>query len=296
MKIGIVSPARDMVHTGYAFDCMNMAGFTISSRPEIIIGAYCSMGTMIFDQRIKLVRACLADGCDYIMWLDTDMRFPKETLLRLLAHCEANPDVKIVAANYVTRQVPPEPVSFTLTDDGKLWRRVPTLADSTGLEKVTGAPMGVMLCDMKVFKAIDKPDVPMFWFQYSVKNHTVLGEDIYFCINAGRYGFGIYIDHDLSKEVKHCGTFEFGHEHVEDIAASNMRKELDAAQVTDLNMAYSAPTGADNQGRSIPEPPPKVAPVAPLAKDANGKWPEVYQGAEGMHRNEIRRAMTEAAE
>ena len=109
-----------------------------------------------------------------------------------------------MAANYVTRQIPPEPVSFQLTDEGKVWRRTPTLATSSGLEKVSGAPMGCMLTSMEVFKKLDKPDVPMFWFQYSTKNHTVLGEDIYFCINATRYGFGIYIDHDLSKLGPPC--------------------------------------------------------------------------------------------
>ncbi|HEY6028335.1 MAG TPA: hypothetical protein VIV09_15670, partial [Pseudolabrys sp.] len=107
MKIGIVSPARDMVHTGYAFDLANMIGFTCATRPDITIGSYVSLGTMIFDQRIKLVREAMEEGCDYILWLDTDMRFPKDTLIRLLAH-----DRDIVAANYVTRQIPPEPVSF----------------------------------------------------------------------------------------------------------------------------------------------------------------------------------------
>jgi hypothetical protein len=241
---------------------------------------------MIFDQRIRLAKEAVSEGCDWILWLDTDMRFPKDTLLRLIAHAEADPEKHIIAANYVTRQVPPEPVSFILTDDGKMWRRVPTLSDSTGLEKVTGAPMGVMLTSTKVFKAIDKPDVPMFWFQYSTKNQTVLGEDIYFCINAGRHGFDIYIDHDLSKEVKHCGTFEFGHEHVDDAAGAMMRTELDAAVVTDLNVASGGPLG-DQDGN--PPPPQPVVPLAQPIKP-NGSWPpEVYKGAEGMHHAEISR-------
>lgn len=243
MKIGIVSPARDMVHTGMAFDAMNMVGYTVSMKPGIELKSYVSLGTMIFDQRIKLAKEATADGCDFILWLDTDMRFPKDTLLRLLGHSK-----DIVAANYVTRVVPPEPVSFILTDGGAVWRRVPTLPESTGLEKVSGAPMGVMLTSTKVFRSMDKPDVPMFWFQYSTKNHTVLGEDIYFCINAARYGYEIFIDHDLSKQVHHVGSFEFGHEHVDDAAAAQMRTELNEAVTVDLNK---------------PEP---AKPFVPLAK------------------------------
>lgn len=264
MKIGIVSPARDMVHTGFAFDLANLIGYTCAHHPELTIGSYVSLGTMIFDQRIKLVREAMSEGCDYILWTDTDMRFPKDSLIRLLAHKK-----DIVAANYVTRQIPPEPVSFQLTDDGKVWRRVPTLQDSTGLQKVSGAPMGVMLCSAEVFKKIDKPDVPMFWFQYSTKNHTTLGEDIYFCINAGRYGFDIFIDHDLSKQVHHAGTFEYGHEHVDDAAAASMMSELAAATVTDLNREEKKP-------------------VIPLAVHASTPR---FIGAEGIHKAEINQAL-----
>jgi hypothetical protein len=260
-KIGIVSPARDIVDTGFSFDAQNMIGYTCAHHPELTLGSFVSKGTMIFNQRIDLVREAMNEGCEWIMWLDTDMRFPRDMLVRLLAHKK-----DIVAANYVTRQVPPEPVSFQLTDDGKLWRRVPTLAASTGLEKVTGAPMGCMLTSAKVFKKMDKPDVPMFWFQYSTKNHTTLGEDIYFCINAGRYGFDIFIDHDLSKQVRHVGIFEFGHEHVDETQALSMRAEIDAAVVTDL---HKAPEDR------------KPAEVVPLAVTPR------YIGAEGIHKSMV---------
>ena len=196
------------------------------------------------------------------------MRFPKDTLIKLLAH---EKDASSLAANYVTRQIPPEPVSFQLTDEGKIWRRVPTLAESTGLEKVSGAPMGCMLTSMEVFKKLDKPDVPMFWFQYSTKNHTVLGEDIYFCINATRYGFGIYIDHDLSKQVHHVGTFEYGHEHVDDAAAASMRKEIDAATITDLNKTTETM---------------EAKKVVPLGNTR-------FVGAEGIHKDLINEALND---
>ncbi len=231
MKIGVVSPARDMVNTGYAFDAMNMLAFTAATRPDITLASYTSLGTMIFDQRIKLAREAMEEGCDYVLWLDSDMRFPKDTMLRLLRHQR-----DIVGANYVSRQVPPEPVSFILTKDGSKWCRVPTLRESTGLEQVSGCGFGVTLTSAKVLKKLDEDrDKPMFWFQYSVKNHTVLGEDIYFCINATHHGFDIWIDHDLSKEVRHIGSFEFGHEHVDDMVAQELRKAVDAEQRANLN-------------------------------------------------------------
>ena len=230
MKIGIAFPARDIVNTAFCFDLANLIGHTSKHKPSWELVTYTSMGTMIFDQRIKLAKESIADGCDWLLWLDTDMRFPKDALIRLLSH-----DKPIIAANYTSRQIPPEPVSFILTDEGKRWRRVPTLPESKGLEKVSGIGFGVALTKVSVLKDLDKPDQPMFWFQYSVKNHTVLGEDIYFCINATRNNYDIFIDHDLSKEVKHQGMIDFQHEHVDLDAARRMRAELDAAIRTDLN-------------------------------------------------------------
>jgi len=264
MRIAVVSPARDMCHTAYAHDLASMMAYTASVRPDISLGNYIMLGTMIFDQRIKLAREAVQDGSDYVLWFDTDMRFPKDTLLRLLAHGK-----DFVAANYVTRQIPPEPISFTLVDDGRKWARVPTTKTSTGLEKVSGTGLGVALTSTKMIKAVDDGNSPMFWFQYSIVNHTTLGEDIYFCIKCTHAGYDIFIDHDLSKEVRHVGMLEFCHDHVDDDVAAMMRKELDAAVVTDLN-------------KVVPLKPP--APVIPLA-NGKGRLPSV--AGNGIHKDII---------
>jgi len=42
-----------------------------------------------------------------------------------------------------------------------------------------------------------------------------VGEDIYFCKLAQAHGFKVWVDHDLSKDVKHIGKMEFTHDHAE---------------------------------------------------------------------------------
>jgi hypothetical protein len=42
---------------------------------------------------------------------------------------------------------------------------------------------------------------------------TYIGEDVFFCQKAAAAGFKIWIDHDVSKEIGHIGTFEFKHDH-----------------------------------------------------------------------------------
>jgi hypothetical protein len=207
LKIAIASPARDMVHTAFAFALANMVAHTAAARPDITLDARYVQGTMIFDQRIKLARLCLELECSHILWLDTDMAFPSDTLLRLLSH-----RLDIVAVNYVTREIPAAPLAWAAACDTK-WKRVPTRHESTGLEKVLGVGLGVMLTDIHVIQKLAPLEAPMFWFQYFGKNRTTQSEDYYFCRGAARQGFDIWIDHGLSKEIRHIGTFGFGHEH-----------------------------------------------------------------------------------
>jgi hypothetical protein len=124
LKIGIVSPARDIVHTAYTLSLAGMMNHTTAQRPDITIDVSARLGTMIFAQRIKLAHYCLEQRCDYILWLDTDMRFPRDTLLMLLAHQR-----DIVAANYVTREIPAAPVAAVWTGPDTKWKRVPTLPE-----------------------------------------------------------------------------------------------------------------------------------------------------------------------
>lgn len=201
MKIAICTPSREMVHTGFAFDLANLVGDAVRHGHKV--GVFNSPGTLIADQRMKLADEALAAGADYILWLDTDMRFPKDALSKLLKHGK-----DIVGANYVTRTIPVEPTAMRLKGD--VWEKVPTLDSNKGLEGVDGMGFGVMLTSTAIFKKMERP-----WFLvgYSGVNSHFIGEDIYFCMKAGTLGFKVHVDHDLSKEVRHIGSLEFRHEH-----------------------------------------------------------------------------------
>jgi hypothetical protein len=68
-----------------------------------------------------------------------------------------------------------------------------------------------MLIDACVFKDLEKP-----WFYFEqLPQGKVLGEDIYFCIKASDAGFKTYVDHDLSLEIKHIGTYQYGWHNIE---------------------------------------------------------------------------------
>lgn len=214
MRIAVCLPCRDIVNTGFAYDLARLTAYIGATRVPKgdKLHMFTSQGTLIADQRQNLVAEALKVDADYVLFIDTDMRFPKDGFDRLLAHGKP-----IVAANYSTRRLPPVPVAFA--DEGCKTHTY-TTDDKHGLEKVYAVGMGFMLIDTKVFRAMPAP-----WFQigYSTKGDGgFFGEDVFFCHAAAKQGFDTYIDHDLSKEVRHIGQLEFTYQHaaacIDDVA------------------------------------------------------------------------------
>jgi hypothetical protein len=206
---------------GTAFDLAVMAAYE-SRNSKTDIAIYTVQGTLIFDQRNKLAEVAVEDGCDYILWIDADMRFPKDTIERLIAH-----DKPIVGVNATTRTLPVKPTAKNLEIDFEAktnsWYAVDS-KNKTGLEKVTAIGCGVMLVKKEVFMATKKP---WFWF-YQVPGDKVLGEDVHFCIAAFDAGYDTWVDHGLSNEIGHVGTYTFGWKDVTNniLRTQDQRSEL----------------------------------------------------------------------
>lgn len=181
------------------YDLATMVGATMASRKDIDLRLSHVQGSIIHTARRDLVRMALGGDCTHILFLDSDMRFPRNTLVRLLAH-----GVPVVGANYPTRRHPPKPVTFRSDKTDK--ERVYTELDSTGLEEVDSTGFGVMLIDMDVFRNMSEP---WFSFEWRTPQHMI-GEDVFFSRKArAELGVQTLIDHDLSLRVKHIGTFEY---------------------------------------------------------------------------------------
>jgi cellulose synthase/poly-beta-1,6-N-acetylglucosamine synthase-like glycosyltransferase len=188
---------------GTAFDLAIMSAYDAKFR-DGELGIYTVNGTLIFDQREKLAVAALDEDCDYILWIDADMRFPKDTIDRLI-----KADKDIVGVNATTRTVPVKPTAknlqVNLEDKTNTWLPVDSKG-KTGLERVTSIGCGVMLVKKEVFK---KTPQPWFWF-YQLPGNKVLGEDVHFCVTTQDAGFETWVDHDLSQEIGHVGSYTYG--------------------------------------------------------------------------------------
>lgn len=202
MKVAICVPCRDTVMTGFAFDLAKLCAYEGVTRcakgGSLMI--YQVPGTLIFNQRERLAEEALKDGADAILWVDSDMRFPKDALEILLSR-----NLPIVGVNATTRRFPVKPTALDIDPETNDLVKVDSKG-KTGLEQVMGVGFGMVLIKKEVFEAAQKP---WFWFEQTDKG-GIIGEDIYFCAKAFDVGYKTVIDHDLSMHIRHIGTYEYG--------------------------------------------------------------------------------------
>jgi hypothetical protein len=155
-------------------------------------------GTYLGPQRDEIAAAAVKLDASHVMFIDSDMRFPKEALAALLAH-----DKDIVGANYVRRRPPHYPTAWANGD--YVW----TYEDSQGLVPVDHVGLGLMLIKTEVFRAIQEP-----WFPIGHdEDGSFRGEDVRFFEKARLAGYEVLIDQELSKYVLHIGNIEYNYIH-----------------------------------------------------------------------------------
>jgi hypothetical protein len=198
-QVSICVPCRDSVHAAFAFDLAKLLQHCAMAGLEVL--PHFHIGTLIVNQREQLVNMALEAGSSHVLWLDSDMMFPPDTVQRLLAH-----DLALVAGNYVTRQYPHKTVAYTQLND---WTSY-VINDGTepDLTAVQGVGMGCMLVTTDLLREMAAPRFQTAWVPESGDH---MGEDFYFCSQARQLGHEIWIDNLLSRDLQHLGTVAFNH-------------------------------------------------------------------------------------
>jgi hypothetical protein len=184
-KVAVCFPSGDMVHADFA---LALAGLC-NSTPPIETPIVNNKSSIVAAARNDAVRRAQEMGCDFMLFLDSDMVFPRTTLHRLLIHRK-----DIVGAIYAKR-VPPYALLGTALE------AKPT-CDEQGLTEMKRVPTGCLLIRMAVFEALSKP---YFRFLNDETSGEIVGEDYVFCDRAREAGFRIWCDTQLSLEIGHIG-------------------------------------------------------------------------------------------
>lgn len=191
IKIGI--PTRGDMVADTAFCLAAMTAYE-ATRGELT-GFISPRGSLLPILRHHVVERAIEQDATHILWIDSDMTFPRDGLRRLLAHGEP-----VVACNCPTRRHPARPTAVSM-------KGLPIFeTGQKGLERVRTVGFGFCLTEVSVFKEMPRP-----WFSegWEAGRREYTGEDCYFCLNAP---CPILIDHDLSPEIGHVGSYHFTHE------------------------------------------------------------------------------------
>jgi hypothetical protein len=133
----------------------------------------------------------------HILWHDSDLVFPPDTLTRLLAH-----DKDIVGAFYNRRSPPYETVG-RFAEPEKI-----DFATAKGLVEAEYLPGGLRLVKMDVYRKIAQP---WYWesFDLSCASQSdplgTVSEDVNFCRKVRENGYNIWCDLDLTFQMGHMG-------------------------------------------------------------------------------------------
>ena len=205
LKVGICVPSTGTVRVEFMRSLVAMTSHFMQTKVKGHAGnryVLCTaQGSMLVQSRHNLVRTALRNDCSHILFLDSDMQFPKTLLNDLLAAKK-----EIVAGNCTTRSMPPEPVAHDLAGE-RLYSN-----GRTGLQQVQQTGLAVCLIEAQVFQKLQPPFFSMEWI---VDYQAYCGEDIYFTQLALGAGFKCWIDHSVSRDIKHIGTMAYGHDQVE---------------------------------------------------------------------------------
>lgn len=193
MKVLIGVPSFDLLHADF---CTSLAGMLMhraydrAMSRDVKIAYQNVKSTIIHSARALLVHSAIDGGCTHILFLDSDLTFPPNTLNRLIAHHQP-----FVCATYVKRH-PPHGLLGRPTSP----EFVPFPNGLVGMEEV---PLGCALIKLTVFDSVPRPH---FSYIAGETPATDISEDIGFCRAVRAAGLPIYCDPALSRELGHLTT------------------------------------------------------------------------------------------
>lgn len=191
-RLLIAVPCMDQVAATFAH---SLASLAKPDNMDCIIQFLC--GSLIYDSRNKLAAAAVKTEADYILWIDSDMVFSSDALIKLMQ--DLNEGADIASGLYFRRAKPYTPVAFQTieipTDGPEKFENY--TGPLSGKHEVGGVGFGFVLMKADViFDCLAKYGdcfTPIGGF----------GEDLSFCWKARQEGYKIILDTDV--KLGHVG-------------------------------------------------------------------------------------------
>ena len=195
MKTLIAVPCMDMLPVGFVQSLLYMHK---GDAPTV----YLKPNSLVYDSRNLLSLYAIENKFDNVLWLDSDMMFPPDTLTNLLCHNE-----DMVSGLYVKRHDPNDPVLYEVIEEpkrnettGYLEKDIRTYGDypRDAFFPVAGCGFGCVLTSTKLLKDVWDKFGPAF------TPYPWASEDISFCYRVNQLGYTIWCDSTIP--LGHIGT------------------------------------------------------------------------------------------
>ena len=195
MKLLIAVPCMDMVHTKFVqafIDMEKPRGATVAFMP----------GTLIYEARNTIAQNAVKEGFDRVLWLDSDMVPPWNTINVLNRTMDTGKD--FVTAMYYRRRPPAYPVvcdkvDWKVHDSGVVETNAHSYINYELCEvfEIEGSGFGCCMTSAALLKdMVEKYGVPFTPLMG-------MGEDLAFCWRARQQGWKLWCDSHV--ECGHVG-------------------------------------------------------------------------------------------
>lgn len=172
----------------------NMIRYT--HRKGYVLAIRKCFGSMICRSRNIIASRAIDINARYVLFIDSDMVFDEDSLVRLLDRKE-----KIVGGICTLASQPYSPVAKRIDKNGN-YRIAHDVVNGGLFRNIDATGTAFLLIDTEVFRRLKKP-----WFAMPPYGEEVMSEDIYFCKIAKEAGYNICIDSDVV--IGHLGERPF---------------------------------------------------------------------------------------
>ena len=190
MKVLIAVPCMDQVPAQFAQ--------SLASLDKVgECGIAFQISSLIYTARNKLAMIAIEKECDYVLWLDSDMVFPRDTLKKMLENRDKG---DIITGMYFRRVEPFHPCLFSrleINDQGGASENLQEIPDE--MFEVEGCGFGCVLTPVSIFTEM------LLEFGDMFSPISSVGEDLSFCWRSRQLGHKIMCDPSIP--LGHVGHY-----------------------------------------------------------------------------------------
>lgn len=195
-SVMICVPSSDTVKAKTFTSCMGLALESQKYGVDIgVLNEQCSIISLARNRMTHMVLS-MEPRYTHILWIDSDMEAPSTALLQLLSH-----DKDICCAFYNQRTPPFHTIGCV----------VDTSIDASkgGVHRASEMPGGFVLIKTDVYRALQSP-----WYfeshdparKWDGDPDGTIGEDYNFSYKAAAGGYEMWVDLDLTFQMRHIGS------------------------------------------------------------------------------------------